>query len=81
MVFLQPYLILGGVVLGMMTVLWLVSLALKNSSIVDIFLGSRICSLFLGGIFSDPRRISTPKTHPGYIGYSVGIAAFDLHTP
>jgi len=40
MVFLQPYLILGGVVLGMMTVLWLVSLALKNSSIVDIFWGA-----------------------------------------
>ena len=40
MVFLQPYLILGGVVLGMMTILWLVSLALKNSSIVDIFWGA-----------------------------------------
>jgi steroid 5-alpha reductase family enzyme len=40
MPFLQIYLILGLVILGMMTVLWLVSLALKNSSIVDIFWGT-----------------------------------------
>ena len=37
MTFIQIHLILGLVVLGLMTVLWLVSLALKNSSIVDIF--------------------------------------------
>jgi len=40
MVFLSIYLTLGLFILGMMTVLWLVSLALKNSSIVDIFWGT-----------------------------------------
>ncbi len=39
MTFFQLYLILGLVILALMTVLWLVSLALKNSSIVDIFWG------------------------------------------
>ena len=34
------FLTLGLVILGLMTVLWLVSLALKNSSIVDIFWGA-----------------------------------------
>ncbi len=34
------YLTLGGVILGLMTLLWLLSLALKNSSIVDIFWGT-----------------------------------------
>jgi steroid 5-alpha reductase family enzyme len=38
--FLQAYLTLGLVILGLMTLLWLVSLALKNSSIVDIFWGA-----------------------------------------
>ena len=38
--FLQIYLTLGLVILGLMTLLWLVSLALKNSSIVDIFWGT-----------------------------------------
>jgi len=37
--FLSIYLILGGVVIGLMTLLWLLSLVLKNSSIVDIFWG------------------------------------------
>lgn len=37
--FLQIYLIVGLVVLGLMILLWLVSLGLKNSSIVDIFWG------------------------------------------
>ena len=37
---LQIYLTLGLVILGFMTLLWLVSLALKNSSIVDIFWGT-----------------------------------------
>jgi steroid 5-alpha reductase family enzyme len=34
------FLTLGCVILGLMTALWLVSLALKNSSIVDIFWGT-----------------------------------------
>lgn len=40
MSFIQIYLLLGLVILGMMFLLWLVSLALKNSSIVDIFWGT-----------------------------------------
>lgn len=40
MTFLSIYLITLGVILGLMTVLWLVSLKLKNSSIVDIFWGT-----------------------------------------
>lgn len=39
MSFLSVFLILGLIVLALMTMLWLVSLALKNSSIVDIFWG------------------------------------------
>ncbi len=40
MTFIQIYLIGLGVTLVLMTVLWLVSLRLKNSSIVDIFWGT-----------------------------------------
>jgi steroid 5-alpha reductase family enzyme len=40
MEFLSIYLILGLIILGLMTLLWLISLALKNSSIVDIFWGT-----------------------------------------
>ena len=38
--FFTTYFILGLVILGLMALLWLVSLALKNSSIVDIFWGT-----------------------------------------
>lgn len=38
--FLSIYLVLGAVILGAMTLLWLVSLALRNASIVDIFWGT-----------------------------------------
>lgn len=40
MSFLNTYLIGGLVILGFMLILWLVSLSLKNSSIVDIFWGA-----------------------------------------
>lgn len=40
MSFLSIYLTIGLVILGLMTLLWLISLALKNSSIVDIFWGT-----------------------------------------
>ena len=38
--FWSVYLLAGLVILGLMTVLWLISLALRNSSIVDIFWGT-----------------------------------------
>lgn len=40
MSFWSIYLTAGLVILGLMTLLWLVSLALKNSSIVDVFWGT-----------------------------------------
>lgn len=40
MVFLQAYAIGALVILGLMAALWLISLALRNSSIVDIFWGA-----------------------------------------
>lgn len=38
--FFDVYLLAGGTILGMMLALWLLSLILKNSSIVDIFWGT-----------------------------------------
>ena len=40
MTFLPVYLTGLAVIIGFMTILWLVSLALKNASIVDIFWGA-----------------------------------------
>lgn len=40
MIFLFDYLLAGGIILGLMILLWLLSLAIKNSSIVDIFWGT-----------------------------------------
>lgn len=40
MEFITNYLIIGAVILGVMTLLWVISLILKNSSIVDIFWGA-----------------------------------------
>ena len=40
MSFLTIYLITGLIILGLMALLWLVSLGMKNSSIVDIFWGT-----------------------------------------
>jgi len=40
MAFLQSFFLSSGIIIGMMIILWLVSLALKNSSIVDIFWGT-----------------------------------------
>ena len=40
MAYVNAWLTAGGVVLGLMVLLWLLSLALRNSSIVDIFWGT-----------------------------------------
>jgi len=40
MAFLQSFYLSGGIILCMMIAIWLLSLALKNSSIVDIFWGT-----------------------------------------
>lgn len=49
MSFLNIYLITGGAILGFMALLWLVSLAFRNSSIVDIFWGAGF--VFSGWIY------------------------------
>jgi len=40
MTFLSLFILLGSVILGLMLLLWLLSLVIKNSSIVDIFWGT-----------------------------------------
>ena len=40
MTFIQIYLIAGIVIFGFMTAIWIASLLLRNSSIVDIFWGA-----------------------------------------
>jgi steroid 5-alpha reductase family enzyme len=47
--YINIYLITGGAILGFMALLWLVSLALRNSSIVDIFWGAGF--VFSGWIY------------------------------
>ena len=46
---LSIFIIAGAAILGFMTVLWLVSLALRNSSIIDIFWGAG--SVFSGWVY------------------------------
>jgi steroid 5-alpha reductase family enzyme len=40
MTFVSVFLLVGAVALGLMLLLWVVSLAVRNSSIVDIFWGT-----------------------------------------
>ena len=54
MEFLSIYLTLGLVILGLMTLLWLLSLALKNASIVDIFWGTGFVITAWVGFFLTP---------------------------
>ena len=49
MSFINIYLITGAAILGFMALLWLASLALRNSSIVDIFWGAGF--VFSGWIY------------------------------
>lgn len=39
MLFLDIFLLTGGIILGLMVLLWLISLSLKDSSLIDIFWG------------------------------------------
>lgn len=59
--FLSIYLILGLVILGLMIVLWLLSLALKNSSIVDIFWGTGFVIVAWIGFLLTPGGFETRK--------------------
>ena len=61
MEFLSIYLTLGLVILSLMTLLWLVSLALKNSSIVDIFWGTGFVIITWAAFLLTPDGITARK--------------------
>ena len=60
--FLTLWLNLGLVILGLMFLLWLLSLALKNSSIVDIFWGAGFVITFWVGTFFLPSEMTARTT-------------------
>ena len=66
MEFLSTYLILFAVTIGIMTLLWVLSLVLKNSSIVDIFWGAGFV------IFAWVAFFLTPE---GYLGRKLLLTA------
>jgi steroid 5-alpha reductase family enzyme len=51
MEFFQLYLFSGALIIAMMTALWVLSLVLKNSSIVDIFWGTGFVIINLAAYF------------------------------
>lgn len=59
--FLSIYLTIGLVILGLMTMLWLLSLALKNASIVDIFWGTGFVITAWVGFFLTPEGFLARK--------------------
>jgi steroid 5-alpha reductase family enzyme len=61
MTFLQVYGIVALVILGLMTILWIASLALRNSSIVDIFWGTGFVVANWAYFFLAPDGSSTRK--------------------
>jgi steroid 5-alpha reductase family enzyme len=61
MEFISIYLILGLVILGFMTSMWLISLMLKNSSIVDIFWGTGFVIVTWAAFFLTPDGFAPRK--------------------
>jgi len=59
--FMSIYMILGAIILGLMILLWLVSLALKNSSIVDIFWGTGFVVVVWAAFLLTPGGFETRK--------------------
>jgi steroid 5-alpha reductase family enzyme len=59
--FFSIYLTLGVVILGLMTLLWLISLVLKNSSIVDIFWGTGFVIVTWAAFLLTPEGFLTRK--------------------
>jgi steroid 5-alpha reductase family enzyme len=59
--FLQIYLTLGLIILALMTLLWLASLLLKNSSIVDIFWGTGFVITTWGAFLLTPEGFAPRK--------------------
>ena len=58
--FLKLHATVGVWILGLMTLLWILSLILKDSSIVDIFWGAGFCDVSVGGVLLDARILWTP---------------------
>lgn len=54
MTFLELYSLTGLIILGLMTLLWLLSLALKDTSIVDIFWGAGFVIIVWAGLLLSP---------------------------
>jgi steroid 5-alpha reductase family enzyme len=73
MSFLNLWLNSGLVILGLMFLLWLVSLALKNSSIVDIFWGTGFVITFWVGTLLAPGGLSTRVLLLGVIVTAWGL--------
>jgi len=59
--FLSIYLTLGLIILGLMVLLWLVSLALQNSSIVDIFWGTGFVITAWAAFLLTPNSLAARK--------------------
>ncbi len=61
MEFITLYSSLGLIILGLMTLLWLISLALKNSSIVDVFWGTGFVIFTWAAFLLTPEGFVTRK--------------------
>jgi steroid 5-alpha reductase family enzyme len=61
MPFFQAYLLLGLLILALMTLMWLISLPIKNSSIVDIFWGTGFVITAWSAFFITPDGPTVPK--------------------
>lgn len=59
--FISSYLILGAMILGIMSMLWLLSLSLINSSIVDIFWGTGFVLITWVSFFLTPEGVLARK--------------------
>ena len=73
MVFIQIYSIVLLVILGLMTILWFVSLVLKNSSIVDIFWATGFVVAYWVYFILTPEGFLLRKCLIGILGHGLGI--------
>ena len=79
--FLQPYLILSVLIFSLMLLLWLVSLWLKNSGIVDIFWGTGFVIFTWVAFPSHSRWLHDPQTFALRAGDDLGFTPVDPPPP